>query len=312
MPKRELEIMEKFRNLLKACRLPFLTATIVPVAYGSALAFYGGRFDLVLFLWTMTGSLFLHTGTNLINNYFDYYNGSDCLVVERTPYSGGTNVIVEGKVKPKEVAILSFTCYLLGIIIGLYLALLRGRIIIYLGLLGLVLSYFYSAPPLQLISRGLGELTVGLCFGPLLVVGAYYVQTCLLSWTVFAAGIPLGFLIAAVLYVNQFPDYHGDRAANKCNWVVRLGREEAVKGYYVLIILAYLSMGVQIGLRTIPLTALVGFLTIPLAIKACLIISQNFNQIRPLIPCLAATVGIHLLTGSLLVVSLVVAYLLKV
>ncbi|HHV71915.1 MAG TPA: 1,4-dihydroxy-2-naphthoate octaprenyltransferase [Clostridia bacterium] len=304
--------MEKFKSLVKAARFSFLTATIVPVSYGTALGFYKGKFDFCFFLWTLIGSAILHLGTNLINNYFDYLNGSDVINLNRTPFNGGTDVIVKGQIKAETVAKAAFACYTIGAAIGFYLAYHRGIPVFYLGMAGIILSYLYSAPPVSLMSRGLGEFTVGLCFGPLLVIGAYYVQTQVFDPAVLFAGIPLGLLITAVLYVNQFPDYEADKKVRKANWIVRLGLKRAVKWYYVLISLAYIFICLQVGLRVIPLTALAGLLTLPLALKAFSIIKDNFDQIQAMVPCMAATIGLHFITGSLLVVSLILAQIFRI
>jgi 1,4-dihydroxy-2-naphthoate octaprenyltransferase len=243
------------------------------------------------------------------NDYFDHLAGTDEINRELTPFSGGSRVIQDGTFGARQVLIVSTVCYLVGAAIGVYLAWARGWTILWLGLIGVFLALFHNAPPVNLYSRapGLGELAVGLGFGPVTVLGAYYVQAQQLSLKALWASIPVGLLIAAVLYINEFPDYQADRAVGKKTLAVVLGRKRAVWGYVALLIAVYLVVVVGVALRIIPLTALLALLTIPLAYRGIQGALRFHSDTPKLIPTNAATIQIHLLTGLLLCVGYVIS-----
>jgi len=291
--------------LVRTLRAAFFTATLVPVLLGTAIAWHEGSFHGGYFLLTLVGALAIHAGLNTANDYFDHLSGNDELNREPTPFSGGSRVIQEGLVSARSVLLLSLTCFAIGIAVGLYLAWARGMGVLFLGIVGVFLAFFYNAPPLQFsyLGHGLGELAVGLGFGPVMTLGAYYVQSRALSWRAFWASIPVAFLIVAVLYINEFPDYAADKATHKNTLVVVLGRERAVWGYVALMSLAYLSLVAGVALRLLPWLALLGLLTVPTAWRAILRLRRFHSQIPQLIPANAATIQIHLITGLLLCLS---------
>ncbi|MFA4843240.1 MAG: 1,4-dihydroxy-2-naphthoate octaprenyltransferase, partial [Candidatus Omnitrophota bacterium] len=222
--------MTNFKIWLKAARAPFLTATVVPVVLGAAVAWSeAGRFNLFNFLLTLIGIIFIHTATNLANDYFDHKTGNDWLNKTPTPFSGGSRVIPEKLISPRGVLIFSLSCFILGSLIGLWINYRLGtNVVLFMGIVGVFCGFFYTASPVRIGYTGFGELIVGLCFGPLVVMGSYYAQALSFSWAAFWASIPVGILIGLVLYINEFPDYDADKAVNKRTAVVTLGREKAV------------------------------------------------------------------------------------
>ena len=190
--------------------------------------------------------------------------------------------------------------YTAGTLVGLYLAATRGWELVSLGVFGFVLSLFYAAPPVRLAHRGLGELAVGIGFGPLMVVGSYFVQA--QTWSVEAlyASLPVAILIATVLYINEIPDRLWDARAGKKTLVVRLSWERAIRGYYLLLAAAYALIAIGALLNLLPLASLVALATIPLAWTAGRVLSKNYRFPYRLIPANAYTILLHLLTGLLL------------
>src|SRR3990172_8384776 len=170
-------------TFILATRLPFLSATFIPVLLGIAAAAYAGAFDWWLALLTLVGAAAIHIGLNVANDVFDTLSGADDLNVNPTQYSGGSRVIQYGLVTLRQMSAISITAYVVGSAIGIYLVVVRGSVeLLAIGVAGLVLSVFYTAPPLRLVHRGLGELTTALGFGPIMVMGAYVVQTKELAW----------------------------------------------------------------------------------------------------------------------------------
>jgi 1,4-dihydroxy-2-naphthoate octaprenyltransferase len=179
-----------------------------------------------------------------------------------------------------------------------------------LGIVGILLGYLYTAPPVRLVHRGLGEVAVALGFGPLIVLGSYYVQTGRFSLEAFFASLPVALLIAAVLYINEFPDRQWDTRAGKMTLVARMSVKRAITGYELIIAATYLSIIGGVLLRLLPWPTLIALITIPLAWKAIKGLRRNHSLPYRLIPSNANTVFTHLYTGLLLFAGYVVAGLL--
>ncbi len=188
-----------------------------------------------------------------------------------------------------------------GLAVGLVLAALRGwELLVPLGAAGGLLSLAYSAPPLRLAYRGLGELAVAAGFGPIMTLGAYAVQTSRLGWTPLIASIPVGLLIGLVLYVNEVPDRVGDARAGKHTLVVRLAPAWVVWAYGVGAAAAYLVVGAGVLLGQMPPVALAVWLTLPLAVKVGRYLAGHMGQPYGLIPAMAEQIRLHLFAGLIL------------
>lgn len=194
---------------------------------------------------TISGILAIEVAKNASGEIFDFDSGADLAVEwhDRTPFSGGKRVLVEGLLTRELTWLIAAACYALGVGIGLSIALWRAPAVAGIGIAGVVLAYQYHAPPLKLSYRGLGELAVALCYGPLIALGTYIVQVRELSPALIFAAVPLGLLIAGFLWVNEFPDYAADKSAGKKTLVVRLGRESAAWTYLGLVLAAFVLIG---------------------------------------------------------------------
>jgi 1,4-dihydroxy-2-naphthoate octaprenyltransferase len=298
---------------LKELRASFFTATLIPVIAGGLTSLaYAGTFVPLKFIITFIGAIFLHAGTNVMNDYFDYKSGNDIVNTEKNqPFSGGSPYLPAGILKPSNVFATAIAFFALGSLVGFYLALdmglSKGWVIIVLGVIGVCAGYFYVEPRVNLCGRGIGEVFVGLCFGPLLVLGTFYVQTGTLNAMPVIVGIPIGFLIAAVLYINQFPDYNADRSVGKRNLVVRFGKEKAVNGYYLLVAGVYASIVVAViagffipSAYSLTPLALLSLATLPLAVRSATILKRHYNDSSQVLPAQAITIQVHLITGILL------------
>jgi len=288
--------------MIRVTRAPFTVAVVVPVLLGAVIAWHEGMFNGGYLLLTLIGAVSINLGLNMSNDYFDHLSGNDEINRELTPFSGGSRVIQEGILSAREVLMWSLFFYLIGIATGLYLAVTRGWLVLWLGMGGVLLAFFYNAPPFNLshLGHGLGELAVSVGFGPLVVLGSYYVQAQRASYEALWASIPVGLLIAAVLYINEFPDYEADRAVGKNTLVVVLGRERAVWGYAALLVATYGVIMVGIALGIFPYTMLLALLSLPLAHRGIQGAVRFHSNTRRLIPTNAVTIQIHLVTGLLL------------
>jgi 1,4-dihydroxy-2-naphthoate octaprenyltransferase len=292
---------------LRSTRLPFLSATIVPVILGIAIAAAYGSFDALTAILTIIGACFVQLGLNVANDVFDTAQGADDANVTPTKYSGGSRVIQYGLVSFRQMATLATAFYLFAGAIGLALLAIRGSVaLLVIGVVGFVISIGYTAPPLKLVYRGLGEVAVAVGFGPLMLLGAYVVQTRgALAWEPVVASIPVALLVALILYVNEIPDRRGDARAGKRTLPVRLSRDAVVRGYDVAVIAAYavLAGGVVVGL--LPLPALLVMLTVPLARRVHDGLRPNYENPYGLMAVMAVNIQLHLLAGVLLLAAYV-------
>ncbi|MBN1673771.1 MAG: 1,4-dihydroxy-2-naphthoate octaprenyltransferase [Kiritimatiellae bacterium] len=299
----------KWLLIMMELRAPFLTASVVPVLVGAALAFHHtGRWDWPLFVLTLAAMALVHSGANVANDYFDHRSGNDEANTDFVrPFTGGSRMIQKGLLSPREVLALSLVCFGLGSAIGVYLVYRTGLLILVLGMLGVAGGFFYTAPPLFLVSRGVGEFVIGLNFGILPVVGTYYIQTGVVRWEVVLFSLPVAVLISAILFINQFQDFEADRAVGKRNWVVRLGRRRSAAVFSVLMSIWTAPVIVAVVLKLGPVLCLLALLPFVMAWKAIRTAGRHHDHPRQLTPANALTVLTHLALGLLLAGTLVVA-----
>ena len=197
--------MQRLKTIIRITRAPFFTAVIVPTLLGAAIAWQEGTLHLGYLFLTLVGIVCINAGFDMSDDYFDHLAGNDEIDQELTPFSGGSRVIQEGILSPKKVLMWSLFFYAIGILIGLYLVLVRGWPLLLLGLAGVFLAFFHNAPPIRLynLGPGVGDLAVGIGCGPITVLGSYFVQTQRFSYEALWASVPVGLLIAAVLYINS-------------------------------------------------------------------------------------------------------------
>ena len=245
-----------FARYLLATRPAFLTITAAGCLLGFATAVAGGApFGWARALSTLGLALLAHAGINVLNDYCDHLNGTDARNTQRIyPYTGGSRFIQNGVLSPRQVLGLAVVLFAFTIAGGLGLIMVAGAGVFWIGLAGLAIGWAYSAPPLQLNSRGVGELCVAAGF--LLVVGgADFVQRGAFAPLPWVAGAPYALLVTSVLYINQFPDRVADRASGKLHWVARLQPGAAARGHGLILLLAALALTGGILQGVLPLAA---------------------------------------------------------
>jgi len=294
---------------VNATRLPFLTASIVPVLLGTAVAWSDGELNLGLFVLTLLGAALFHLGTNVINDYFDHRSGADEANLTPTPFAGGSRLIQRGLIEASSLLRLAVGLYIAGTVVGLILVAMRGRELLWFGLAGFALGFLYTAPPIRLAHRGFGEIAVGLGFGPVIVLGSYWVQAQRWSSEAVLVSLPVGLLIAAVLYINEIPDRMWDAKAGKRTLITRMSPAASITGYGVLMAAAYTAIVAGVVAGGLPLPTLLGLLTIPMAWRAFKQLRRHHAYAYRLIPANATTIFAHLFTGLLMFVGIVVAVL---
>jgi 1,4-dihydroxy-2-naphthoate polyprenyltransferase len=273
MPPRE-PTPELLRNplarYLLATRPAFLSVTFCGWLIGLGAAHYAGvALDAATALLTLVFALVAHAGVNVLNDYYDARIGTDAINVERIyPFTGGSRFIQNGVLSLAQTG--WFGAALFGVVIGagLWLVALSGPGLFWIGTAGLLIGWAYSAPPLKLNARGLGEVCVAAGFA-LIVVGTDYVQRAEFDSLPWVAALPYALLVTNLLYINQFPDREADRRTGKWHLVVRLGSARARWGYLAIaaVAFAWLPLAVQAG--ALPSRGLIALLAaLPCALAA--------------------------------------------
>ena len=209
-----------------------------------------------------------------------------------------------GLITPKGMLSVAVITFALSALVGIPLIMKAGVQILWLGLIGFFSGLFYTAPPFKFSSRkGLGELLIGLNFGPLMVAGSSLVQTGKLIPESFLVGIPIGLLIAAVVYMNEFPDHESDKASGKNTLIVVFGPERARAGYVALVASAFVSIVIMALNGTLPMLSLIALLAVYFGYTATKTLYKYYNN-RLLQPANWGTIIMHSVTGILLTIGI--------
>jgi 1,4-dihydroxy-2-naphthoate octaprenyltransferase len=241
------------------------TMTAISVGVGGAVAALDGAFDVWLFLLTLVGAVCVHGATNLINDYFDYKSGVDRPGAPTTLYR--PHPLVQGLISPQAVLWVSAGLYAIAAIIGLALIVLKGAGLLWFILLGAIASFFYTAGPIKYKYLALGELSVFLMWGPVIVGGTYFVQRGSLSPDAVLISVPFGLLVALVLLANNLRDIDYDRSAGIATLGTLLGQQKTRVLYQGLILLAYLAIALLIALKILSPWGLLVFFSAPVAFR---------------------------------------------
>jgi 1,4-dihydroxy-2-naphthoate octaprenyltransferase len=255
---------------LMAARAYSFPASIIPILFGSVLAVIlnpGLDFNFINFILCIIGAVLVHVGTNIINDIYDYEKGIDKEDQELGIPHGGSMVISMGLVSMKEMKRAAVISLVIAFLIGIYLFTQAGMWILYLSLFGLLSAIFYTAKPIALKYKALGDIQVILSFGVGMTLGAYIVQTKEFSWLPVIFSIPLGMLIDAILHSNNIRDINFDGKFGVKTLPILIGEKLSIKFYYFLILGAYLSVFIFAAMGLLPWFALLSLITLPLALK---------------------------------------------
>lgn len=289
---------------IEATRPYSFTASITPVLIGSVLAFLDGPFSVGRFLLALIGALFIHIGTNLINDYYDHLSGVDTL-----ESMSGSQVIQRGLLTPGEIYWGGIVTFGIGGLFGLVLAALCGWPILALGVASVLAGYFYTANPLPLAYKALGEATVFIFMGPVIIVGAYYVQREVFALSPILVSLPVGCLVASILHANNIRDLNFDVAHGKHTLATMIGRQAANRELAGLVYGAYVITAGLILLGYAPWTVLLTFVTLRHAIPAVRTAFKK-EKVEELNEAVMHTVKAHLEYGVLLIFGLLLGQML--
>lgn len=285
-----------FSNLISvyffATRPAFLSATLAACMLGLAAANHSAiTIQPLTALITILLAVLTHAGVNVLNDYFDALNGTDAGNIERLyPFTGGSRFIQNSVLTLAQTMYFGYLLLAAALLGGIWLALQAGNGLLWIGAIGLFVGWAYSASPLRLNARGLGELCVLLGFLDI-VIGADFVQRQSLSVEPIVAGMPYALLVTNLLYINQFPDRKADAAAGKHNLVVRLPLVLAVWLYVLSAVSALLWIIAMVISGYLPELALLTALSLLLSVRAFWILRQFAAEPGKLLPAIKLTLA---------------------
>ena len=284
---------------LRVIRIRFLPASVIAVSLGLAINWWQtGNIEIFDAILTMCGVLALHASVDLLNDYWDFKRGIDT-ATQRTKMSGGTGVLPEGLLKPKQVYVAGIIFLIAGTAIGAYFVFTDG-IIIGLILAFAVLSvYFYST---KIVDWGLAEIFI-VIKGTMIVIGTYFIQTTQITESAVLGGIVVGTLSSFVLFITSFPDHDADKAKGRKTLVINLGKQKACSLFWVFPAIFYSVSIFAIIIEVFPIYCLIILSTIPLVIKFGKKLKQNYEKLDKLLPIMSSTLVFSRVTGILLVVG---------
>ncbi len=302
--------MSKAKAIFLLLRLPFLVVTLGAVFVGTAFAWWHvGRFHLGFFVLTLLGASFLHLACNVANDYFDFKSGNDAANRNALiPFSGGSRMILDGFVKPGEALAIAILFAVLGAIIGLYFnVILPGNIILFIGLAAVFFVFNYNGFPVRLVNKGWGEVAIFLAWGPLMVLGSYYIQAKSLSslWPLIV-GFPSGILTTLVLLINEFADKEADFITGRKTWVILFGFRTSLFIYLFLAWSCYLVVLAGILFGGWPLWSLLVFLSLPLPFLAFKVAMANLEKWPAFLPAVKTTILMNFVFLAILSISFLV------
>ena len=249
------------------------TMSLISVSVGTLLAAEEGNVSWLWFLVTAIGITLFHAAANLINDYFDTLYDIDQQDSPTAKYR--PQPIISGMLTPRETLIEASLCLALTIAIGMTAAVVRSWHILWIGLIGLFTSIYYTAGPVKFKYRALGEFAVFMMWGPLMIEGAYAVQRQALSMKALYISVPFGVLVAHVLFANNMRDIAYDSRHNVKTVSIMLGSRNSYILFAGLIALAYAYVLGMILTGIMSLWGLLIFLSIPKAVRLLRTFKKN-------------------------------------
>jgi 1,4-dihydroxy-2-naphthoate octaprenyltransferase len=288
--------------LIGPMRPNFLILTPACVLLGVATAFWSGAsLNPVFIVLILAGAILAHISVNALNEYHDFKSGLD-LITKATPFSGGTKSLPENPEKAHWALITGLVSLVLMACIGIYFLLERGPWTLPVGILGIIIIYTYT--PLITRSPFLCLIAPGIGFGPLMVMGADFMLTGHYSWTAAMASLVPFFLVNDLLLLNQFPDVEADRQIGRSHFPITIGRKSSAIIYSVFLSLTYAAIIAGCFLGFLPWGALLGLLTLILAVPVMRGVMRNAEDIPNLIPFMVKNVILNISTPVLVAMGI--------
>ena len=280
-------------------------ASVASMTVGAAAAHAAGPLAWGWLALTVLGIFLVEVAKNASGEVVDFDSGTDLAIrpEERSPFSGGKRVLVDGLLTRAQAIFVAAACYAAALAVGLAIVFYREPDVFGYALAGVALAYFYHAGPLRLSYRGLGEVAVAVTYGPLICLGTYLVQRGNIAPVPLLLSIPLGLLIAAFLWANEFPDARADAASGKRTLVVRLGRPEASRALLSILVAAF-TLVAALPLAGVPAGAWLGLVAVGPAVQAARNLLAGPEDMQRIVPAQAQMLMAFLLYAAGVAVGL--------
>ena len=290
-----------FKDIFRALRLPFITASVLPFIFGSLIQ--RQNFNLAGFILGLIAASATHLSANLINDYADSKTGADWRDKNFYKFFGGSKLIQE-KVLSERFYLKAAIFFALVATLAVILLSFKMQRLSVIGFYTMIIifSWSYSEKPLQFSYRRWGEVFIFILFGPALVMGGYFIQTGVFpDLKSFLLSLPFGFLTTAILFANEVPDFSDDQKAAKFTWVSITGLKYAFLLYYILIGAAFFAIILNVILGYLSAWALLSVMFIGLAHKAAMILRRYPQDKMRLVESSRLTIAIQSLVGLVLI-----------
>lgn len=290
------------KTVIGTTRPNFLLLSVSVVVLGTALALYqGADWSTSLFLMVVLGAVLAHAAVNMLNEYQDFHSGLDDLT-ERTPFSGGSGSLQANPGAAIYVKRALNVVLVALILLGMLLVYQTGWGLLPIGLLGLVVILTYTSNITRL--PWLCLIAPGLAFGPLMILGTYWVWTGSISWLALTLSLVPFFLVNNLLLLNQYPDLEADKQVGRENIIMRLGPQQGSRVFVLFLGLAFVSLMASIWFFALPTSVYIAMLMLLLAIPLAKLTLSQYQNIQKLMPALAMNVIINLLTPLMMAAGL--------
>jgi len=209
----------------------------------------------------------IHASSNLLNDYFDYLNGTDLININRIgPFTGGSRFIQDDALSPVEIYRIGIALLSLSAVIGLYLCYASTWKLLPIGIAGVFIGWSYSASPFKLMSRGiLGEIAIASAWS-LVVIGFSALQNGQINIVLMPLALAFGLMVANILFLNQIPDIEADRSSSKETIAVQTLPHKLWKWYLAFFLAAYLLQAIGIFLKPTYISTLITLAIAPIFI----------------------------------------------
>ncbi len=257
--------MPTLKNYVIATRPWSFAMTAISVSMGTFLAAAEGPLAWVWYALTLVGAVAVHAATNIVNDYFDTRYGVDQPDAPTVKYR--PHPLLGGLMTPRQLLAEAIGLYAVALAVGVAAAIARSRDVVWIALIGFLASFLYTAGPVKLKYRALGELTVFLMWGPLMFGGAYAVQRGAIAATPLVVSIPFGVLVALVLFANNLRDIDYDARRGITTLGILLGRRASLRLFLGLIVAAFAVLLGMVAVGVVTPWALLAFLSVPKAVS---------------------------------------------
>ena len=290
---------------LRVIRVRFLLASVIAVSVGLAIQWWQNTsIDIFAAALTMGGVMALHASVDLLNDYWDFKRGIDTST-KRTKMSGGTGVLPEGLLKPKQVYRAGVGFLILGSLIGGYFVFTDGIIIAAILGFAILSIYFYST---KIVDSGLAEVFVSIK-GTMIVLGTFFIQSSIITIDSIFAGIVVGILSSMVLFITSFPDYEADKSKGRKTLIIAVGKEKASSIFWIFPSIVYGIIITCVVTEIFPFFTLITLLTIPLLINSGRKLKKHYDDVDELVPAMSGTLKFSRITGALFVLGFLISTL---